>query len=186
METMRRSQTHQLWYACLPPVMNETGGSVDRLLINFQSTPTLAGTSDPTSAAAQANGHTNGQGTLLADAKRAESNASPTPEVTEESVVGSNASDTSDASVRLEAMSQDREALRAEVEKLRRALEDIQERHDEELSTARSELEESELAKEQAQSQYQNLLGRVNTIKSTLGERLAADRQELSEAKDQI
>lgn len=108
-----------------------------------------------------------------------------TREVPEESV-GSNASDTTDASVRLEAMSQDREALRAEVEKLRRSLEDIQERHNEELSSVRSELEESEQAKEQAQTQYQNLLGRVNTIKSTLGERLAADRQELSEAKDQI
>jgi chromosome segregation ATPase len=83
-------------------------------------------------------------------------------------------------------MSQDREALRAEVEQLRKQLEGIQERHDEELSSVRAELEESEAAKEQAQSQYQNLLGRVNTIKSTLGERLQADRQELSEAKDQI
>lgn len=83
-------------------------------------------------------------------------------------------------------MSQNREALRAEVEKLRKALEDIQERHTDEISEVRSELEESEAAKEQAQSQYQNLLGRVNTIKSTLGERLAADRQELAEAKDQI
>lgn len=110
---------------------------------------------------------------------------SPTREAPDESI-GSNASDTTDASVRLEAMSQDREALRAEVEALRRSLEDIQERHKEELSAVHSELEESEQAKEQAQSQYQNLLGRVNTIKSTLGERLAADRQELSEAKDQI
>jgi len=83
-------------------------------------------------------------------------------------------------------MSQDREALRAEVGKLRKALEDIQGRHAEELSAVQSELEDSEAAKEQAQSQYQNLLGRVNTIKSTLGERLAADRQELVEAKDQI
>jgi len=100
--------------------------------------------------------------------------------------IGSNASDTTDASIRLEAMSQDREALRAEVGKLRKALEDIQGRHAEELSAVQSELEDSEAAKEQAQSQYQNLLGRVNTIKSTLGERLAADRQELVEAKDQI
>ncbi|KFY50047.1 hypothetical protein V496_09637 [Pseudogymnoascus sp. VKM F-4515 (FW-2607)] len=127
-------------------------------------------------------GHTNGHGSP-ADTKRGD--ASPSREVPDESI-GSNASDTTDASVRLEAMSQDREALRAEVEKLRKSLEDIQERHQEDLSSVRSELEESEQAKEQAQSQYQNLLGRVNTIKSTLGERLAADRQELSEAKDQI
>lgn len=101
-------------------------------------------------------------------------------------VIENNTSDTSDASVRLEAMSQDREALRAEVEQLRKSLEDIQGKHAEEISAVRSELEESEAAKEQAQSKYDNLLGRVNTIKSSLGERMAADRQELSEAKDQI
>ncbi|OBT53749.1 hypothetical protein VE04_05313 [Pseudogymnoascus sp. 24MN13] len=119
----------------------------------------------------QTDGHTNGHASL-ADTKQG--NVSPTREAPDESI-GSNASDTTDAS-----------ALRAEVEALRATLEDIQERHKEELSSVHSELEESEQAKEQAQSQYQNLLGRVNTIKSTLGERLAADRQELSEAKDQI
>lgn len=93
---------------------------------------------------------------------------------------------TSDTNLRLEAMSQDREALRVEVEQLRKSLEDIQGKHAEEISTIKSELEESEAAKEQAQSKYDNLLGRVNTIKSSLGERMAADRQELSEAKDQI
>ncbi|ELR03598.1 hypothetical protein VC83_03816 [Pseudogymnoascus destructans] len=149
------------------------------------TTSTAAEQSDETADAktnGQTDGHTNGHGSP-ADTKQG--NVSPAREVFDESV-GSNASNATDASVRLEAMSQDREALRAEVEKLRRSLEDIQERHKEELSSVRSELEESEQAKEQAQSQYQNLLGRVNTIKSTLGERLAADRQELSEAKDQI
>lgn len=100
--------------------------------------------------------------------------------------IESNASDTTDASSRLEAMSQDREALRAEVENLRISLEGLQTKHAEELSSIRAELEESEAAKNQAQTQYQNLLGRVNTIKSTLGERMAADRRELAEAKDQI
>lgn len=153
--------------------------------MNSQTTPAAAEPSDET-AKSNANGHTDGHTNghaVPADTKRG--NVSITREAPDESV-GSNASDTTDASVRLEAMSQDREALRAEVEKLRRSLEDIQERHKEELSSVRSELEESEQAKEQAQSQYQNLLGRVNTIKSTLGERLAADRQELSEAKDQV
>jgi chromosome segregation ATPase len=116
-------------------------------------------------------------------------------------------------------MSQEREALRAEVEQLRKSLEDIQGKHAEEISTikgkydedlsgiqtkhtedisaikgqhteeisiVRAELEESESAKEQAEEQYQNLLGRVNTIKASLGERLKADKQELAEAKDQI
>lgn len=83
-------------------------------------------------------------------------------------------------------MSQDREALRAEIEQLRKSLEDLQVKHVEELSSIRAEFEESEAAKDQAQTQYQNLLGRVNTIKSTLGERMAADRRELAEAKEQI
>lgn len=153
--------------------------------MNLQTTSAAAEQLDETvdaKANGHTDGHTNGHGSP-ADTKLGD--ASPSREVPDESI-GSNASDTTDASVRLEAMSQDREALRAEVEKLRKSLEDIQERHQEDLSSVRSELEESEQAKEQAQSQYQNLLGRVNTIKSTLGERLAADRQELSEAKDQI
>jgi chromosome segregation ATPase len=116
-------------------------------------------------------------------------------------------------------MSQEREALRAEVEQLRKSLEDIQgkhneelslvrdqhaenvtairsqhnnevsiikEQHTEEVSTIKAELEESETAKENAETQYQHLLGRINTIKATLGERLKADKQELAEAKEQI
>jgi chromosome segregation ATPase len=116
-------------------------------------------------------------------------------------------------------MSQEREALRAEVEQLRKSLEDIQGKHTEELSTIKSqhseelskyqtkhseevstikdqhteevsgiraELEESQSAREQAEEQYQSLLGRINTIKSSLGERLKADKQELGEAKEQI
>lgn len=135
-----------------------------------------------------------------------------------ESVKGT-ASSSTDADSRLEAMSQEREALRVEVEQLRKSLEDIQGRHTEEVSSIKSEhaealstihenhsqqisqikgqhtdelaglrgeLEECELAKEQAESQYQNLLGRVNTIKASLGERLKADRQELSEANEKI
>jgi chromosome segregation ATPase len=124
-----------------------------------------------------------------------------------------------DTSSRFEAMSQEREALRAEVEQLRKSLEDIQGKHNqeitsiksrhaeellktqerhgqevsaaqnqhtEEISTIRAELEDSQAAKEQAETQYQHLLGRINTIKASLGERLKADKQELDEAKEQI
>lgn len=124
-----------------------------------------------------------------------------------------------DTNSRFEAMSKEREALRAEVEQLRKSLEDIQGKHSqeissiksqhadelsksqekhtnevsgvdsqhtEELSSLRAELEESQAAKEQAETQYQHLLGRINTIKASLGERLKADKQELEEAKDQI
>lgn len=105
---------------------------------------------------------------------------------TQENSTENATSSVTDTSSRLEAMSQDREALRSEVEQLRKSLEDLQEKHTEEVSSVRAELEESESAKDQAQTQYQNLLGRVNTIRSTLGERMAADRRELAEAKDQI
>ncbi|KAI9048721.1 hypothetical protein LZ554_007552 [Drepanopeziza brunnea f. sp. 'monogermtubi'] len=130
-----------------------------------------------------------------------------------------NQAKTADASSRFEAMSQEREALRIEVEQLRKSLEGIQGkhteeitaikdqhaeqlsnieakhtdevsiikgRHEEEVSTIRAELEETESAKDQAETQYQSLLGRINTIKSSLGERLKADKQELAEAKEQI
>jgi chromosome segregation ATPase len=128
-------------------------------------------------------------------------------------------SEPSDASIRLEVMSKEREALRAEVEQLRKSLEEIQGKHKEEVSTIkgqhaeelskvgtnhteqvetirsehteevstiRTELKETKSAKEQAETQYQHLLGRINTIKSSLGERLKADKQDLAEAKDQI
>ena len=62
----------------------------------------------------------------------------------------------------------------------------IKDEHNEELTTVRTELEETEAAKDQAETQYQALLGRINTIKSSLGERLKADKQELAEAKEQI
>jgi chromosome segregation ATPase len=87
---------------------------------------------------------------------------------------------------KLEAMSQGREALRVEVEQLRRQLETIQSAHSKEVSQLRSELEESEAAKDHAETQYQTLLTRVEKIKETLGDRLKRDRAELEEAKDRI
>ncbi|KAK4189893.1 hypothetical protein QBC35DRAFT_123408 [Podospora australis] len=83
-------------------------------------------------------------------------------------------------------MSQDREALRAEVEELRKQLESIQSTHATEVEKLRSDLEESEAAKETAEAQYQTLLGRVEKIKETLGDRLKRDKAELEEAKDRV
>lgn len=90
------------------------------------------------------------------------------------------------AGAKLEAMSQDREALRAEVEQLRKQLESIQENHESEVSQLRTDLEESEAAKEEAETQYQTLLNRVEKIKETLGDRLKRDKAELEEAKDRV
>lgn len=103
---------------------------------------------------------------------------------TSEDGIDSVGSDTTDASSRLEAMSVSREALRVEVEQLRRQLENIQNAHIEELSSLRTELEESETAKEHAEDQYSNLLGKINSIKATLGERMKADKEALTEANE--
>ncbi len=83
-------------------------------------------------------------------------------------------------------MSQDREALRLEVEQLRRQLESIQESHSQETTQLRADLDESEAAREHAETQYQTLLNRVEKIKETLGDRLKRDKAELEEAKDRI
>ena len=81
----------------------------------------------------------------------------------------------SDTEARLEALARDRYALTEEVAELRRSLEEIQNKHDEELGRVRDQLDEAQGEKEHAESQYQNLLGKVNTIRSQLGERLKAD-----------
>lgn len=76
---------------------------------------------------------------------------------------------------RLEALARERSALRDEVTELRKSLEELQGKHEEELGSLRAELEETQSEKEHTETQYRNLLGRVNTIKSQLGERLKSD-----------
>jgi chromosome segregation ATPase len=93
----------------------------------------------------------------------------------------------SDSSARLDAVVQERDALRQEVTELRKSLEDIQSKqdagasedsqskHEEEMRSLREELDEANEGKEHFETQYKNLLGRVNTIKTSLGDRLKAD-----------
>lgn len=83
-------------------------------------------------------------------------------------------------------MGQEREALRVEVEQLRKQLESFQENHNNEVAQLSSDLEDSNAAKEHAEEQYQNLLGRVEKIKETLSDRLRRDKAELEEAKERI
>lgn len=85
------------------------------------------------------------------------------------------ASAATDTDARLEALVNERAALREEVAQLRRSLEQIQGTHEEELGSIREQLADTQGEKEQAETQYRNLLGKVNTIKSQLGERLKAD-----------
>lgn len=80
-----------------------------------------------------------------------------------------------DTDAKLEVLAKEREALRDEVAELRKSIESLQGKHDEDISDMRSQLEESQGEKEHAETQYRTLLGKVNTIKSQLGERLKAD-----------
>lgn len=80
-----------------------------------------------------------------------------------------------DTEARLDALARERDVLREEVAQLRRSLEEIQEKHEEDLISFREQLEETRGEKEHAETQFRNLLGKVNTIKSQLGDRLKAD-----------
>jgi chromosome segregation ATPase len=82
---------------------------------------------------------------------------------------------------KLEALAKERSELRDEVTRLRRLIEELQEKHNEEISNLQTELEETQGEKEEKETQYRNLLGRVNTIKSQLGERLKSDAVSLKD-----
>ncbi|EAQ83979.1 hypothetical protein CHGG_10383 [Chaetomium globosum CBS 148.51] len=86
----------------------------------------------------------------------------------------------------LEAMPEDHEALRLEVEQLRNQLETTQESHSQETAQLRADLEDAESAKEYAETQYHTLLNRVEKIKETLGDRLKRDKAELEDTKDRV
>ena len=83
-------------------------------------------------------------------------------------------------------MAQERDELLAEVSKLRKSLEDISSKHEEEMTSLQEQLEETEASRDNAESQYTTLLEKVNHIKSQLGERLKADAEELSQTRSQI
>jgi DNA repair exonuclease SbcCD ATPase subunit len=80
-----------------------------------------------------------------------------------------------DTAARFDALVKDRDALRAEVTHLRQSIEGFRAKHEADLSGLQQQLQETQSEKEQAEDQYQNLLGKVNTVRSQLGERLKAD-----------
>ncbi|KAK5190789.1 hypothetical protein LTR92_009442 [Exophiala xenobiotica] len=94
--------------------------------------------------------------------------------------------DDGDTAARFEALVKDRDALRLEVTELRKSLEELQSKHTVELETAQNELAEAQTEKENAEEQYQSLLGKVNTIRSQLGDRLKADAEDLAQARTRI
>ncbi|KAI9873337.1 MAG: hypothetical protein M1830_000517 [Pleopsidium flavum] len=112
--------------------------------------------------------------------------AQPRPLTNGASLGPADSSGTLDTEERIEAYARNRDSLREEVAELRRSLEAIQVKHQQELGLARAQLEETQGQKDHAETQYRNLLGKVNTIKSQLGERLKADAEELSQARSRI
>ena len=91
-------------------------------------------------------------------------------------LLGQNAAPTAtDTDARLEALLNERAALREEVAQARRSLEEMQGKYQDESGVLRKQLAGTQAEKEQAETQYRNLLGKVNTIRSQLGERLKAD-----------
>jgi chromosome segregation ATPase len=84
-------------------------------------------------------------------------------------------SDTLQPKERFDALVRDRDSLRAEVTDMRKSLEELQSKHRAEMEALQHKLNDAESKKEHAESQFQKLLERVNTIKSQLGERLKED-----------
>lgn len=85
---------------------------------------------------------------------------------------------------KLDELVRERDSLRVEVTEMRKSLEEMQLKHQEDLESLRSSLKESETKKEHAENQFQKLLERVNTIKSQLGERLKEDAVRFSLWRD--
>ncbi|MCJ1412841.1 hypothetical protein MMC19_006941 [Ptychographa xylographoides] len=94
--------------------------------------------------------------------------------------------DYNDTEARLDALARERATLREEVAGLRKSLEEIQEKHEAELGSMRDQIENTQGQKDHAETRYRDLLGKVNTIKSQLGERLKADAEDLSQARSRI
>lgn len=79
------------------------------------------------------------------------------------------------ATARFDALVRDRDALREEVTRLRQSLEEVQNNHERQIEELKGELAESREEREGAEERYEDLLGKVNTIRSQLGERLKSD-----------
>lgn len=83
--------------------------------------------------------------------------------------------DIATAAARFDALVRDRDALREEVTRLRQSLEEVQSNHERQIQDVQAQLQDEKSERETAEENYQNLLGKVNTIRSQLGERLKAD-----------
>ncbi|KAI1266110.1 hypothetical protein F5Y18DRAFT_382505 [Xylariaceae sp. FL1019] len=91
-----------------------------------------------------------------------------------------------DTTARLDAMTQEREDLKTEVEELRKQLESIQTAHSKETTDLKSELQEVTTSKEDIEEKYEDLVERVEKIKENVSARLASRKEELEEANARI
>ncbi|THX99453.1 hypothetical protein D6D03_07173 [Aureobasidium pullulans] len=98
--------------------------------------------------------------------------------------------DNSEVSELRKSLESMREEHHKEVEQLKKQAQEAQSGKEssdsEETEQLRTQLQETQKGKENAESAYRTLLGKVNTIKSQLGERLKADAEELSKARAEI
>ncbi|KAL0263475.1 hypothetical protein SLS55_002455 [Diplodia seriata] len=92
----------------------------------------------------------------------------------------------SNTSDRLDQLAKERDELREEVTQLRKSLETIQSRHEDETQGLKQEAADAAKSKEHAENQYRDLRGKVNTIKSQLGERMRQDAEELDRMRTQV
>lgn len=91
-----------------------------------------------------------------------------------------------DTTDRLDALAKERDELREEVTQLRKSLETIQSKHDDEKHGLEEKADEAVKSKEHAEAQYRDLRGKVNTIKAQLGERMRQDAEELERLRSQV
>lgn len=91
-----------------------------------------------------------------------------------------------DTTDRLDQLAKERDELREEVTQLRKSLETIQSKHEEEISGLKEQAADAAKSKEHAENQYRDLRGKVNTIKSQLGERMRQDAEELERMRAQV
>ena len=82
---------------------------------------------------------------------------------------------TADFTEKLEALAKERDQLRQEVSELRKSLEDMKGKHEQDVDDLKDQLQEAESGREEAVTAHSNLKERVNTITATLGERMRAN-----------
>jgi chromosome segregation ATPase len=89
-------------------------------------------------------------------------------------------------SEQLDALAVERDSLRYEVAELRQLLEDIRGNHKDEVQELKDLADKAEEEREHAEQQHANLLERVKDIRSTLGERMKSNAEELTRATARI